>query len=254
MTTQHTAKIWTRALVVLALVACAALAALAHSASTPAAGAATRTIVFTLSNAGKGRWSISSATDKGSVAMNYNWHGNVRFKVPLAVLKNPSKRFSVPSKTTLFGNWVGDLTGQRAEDPGKGPYHCSYKGTNVRGNVSAALTNGTKAGTIQIVLTEEGDDGFFAPKGRGATVSCATVVGELGPPHFDPKWLFRDSFSDGGSMTSTTAFIPVPAKLLQKGSTKLAFPHEVGQIRKNPLRGDYTWDNRGTLRVSSRYA
>jgi hypothetical protein len=254
MTALRTHKIWTRALVILALVACAALVALARSTSTPAAGTATRTIIFTLSNAGKGRWSIAAPNDKGSVAMNYNWHGNVRFKVPLAVLKNPSKKFSVPSKTTLFGNWVGDLTGQHAEDPNKGPYHCSYKGTNVRGNVSAALTNGTKRGTIQIVLTEEGDDGFFAPKGRGATVACSNPVGELGPPHFDPKWLFRDNFSDGPAMTSTTAFIAVPATLLQKGSTKLAFPHEVGQIRKNPIRGDFTWDNRGTLRVSSRYA
>jgi hypothetical protein len=255
MTIQLNTKLARRAVLVLALVSGGALVALTRSASTPAAPTATRTILFSLTNAGKGRWSIAAPTDKGSLAMNYNWHGNLRFKVPAAILQNPNKKFSVPSKTTLFGAWVGDLTGTRAEAPNKGAYHCSYKGTNVRGNVSAVLTNrGVAAGKMQIVLTEEGDDGFFAPRGRGATVTCSTPAGELGPPHFEPEWLFRDTFSDHGQMTSTTAIIALTTKLLPKGSAKLVFPYEVGKIRKNPLRGDFTWDNRGTLRVTSRPA
>jgi hypothetical protein len=252
--TPRNSKILVRALLVGAIVACAALVALARSAATPAAEAATRTIIFSFSNAGKGRWSIAAPTDKGSVAMNYNWRGNVRFKVPAAVLANPNKRFSIPSKTTLFGSWTGDYTGTRAEDPNKGPYHCSYKGTNVRGNVKALLMNGTARGTMQVVLTEDGDDGFFAPKASGATVSCSNFVGASGPPHFEPEWLFRDNFSDQGQLSSTTAIFIVPTKLLPKGATTLAYPKEVGQIRKNPLRGDFTWDNRGTLRISSRPA
>lgn len=254
MTIKLNYKTATRALLILALIACATLVALARSASTPAAGMATKTIIFSFSNTGKGRWSIVSPTEKGSVAMNYNWHGNLRFKVPAAVLANPNKRFSIPSSTTLFGNWVGDSTGTRSEAPNQGAYHCSYRGTNVRGIVTAVLTNGSARGTMKIVLTEKGDDGFFPPKGRGATVSCSNAQGASGPSHFEPEWLFRDSFSDQGQLTSGTAILALPTTLLPKGSANLAFPKEVGQIRKNPLLGDFTWDNRGTLRVSSRPA
>jgi hypothetical protein len=252
MKTQLDNKHGQRALLVVAFIACAALVALAHSAATPAAGAASRTIIFTLSDAGKGRWSIVSANERGSVAMNYNWHGNLRFKVPAAVLANPNKRFSIPSSTTLLAGWIGDSTGTRAEPPNQGPYHCSYKGTNVRGIVTAVLTNGTARGTMQIVLAEKGEDGFFPSDGHGATVSCSNAQGASGPSHFEPQWLFRDSFSDHGQLTSGTAIFALPTNLLPKGSAKLAFPKEVGQIRKNPLLGDFTWDNRGTLRVSSR--
>jgi hypothetical protein len=253
MTTQLDHKTGKRALLVVALIACAAIAALARSAATPAAGVATRTIVFTLNDAGKGRWSIVSAEERGALALNYNWHGNLRFKVPAAVLANPNKRFSIPSSTTLFGAWVGDFTGERAEDPNKGAYHCAYRGANVRGAVTAVLTNGTARGTMQIVLTESGDDGFFPGKGRGATVVCSNPVGELGPSHFEPQWLFRDSFSDRGQLTSTNATFPLPTKLLPKGAATLAFPREVGNV-DSQLRGKYVWDNRGTLRVSSRPA
>jgi hypothetical protein len=244
----------TRALLVLALIAGGAVVALARTASTPAAGAAAKTIIFSFSDAGKGRWSIASANEKGSVAMNYNWHGSLRFKVPAAILTNPNKRFSIPSSTTLFGGWVGDATGTRQEAPNPGPYHCSYKGTNVRGIITAVMTNGSARGTIQIVFTEKGDDGFFPPSGHGATVSCSNAQYASGPSHFEPEWLFRDSFSDQGQLTSGTAIFTLPTKLLPKGSATLVFPKEVGQIRKNPLLGDFTWDNHGTLRVSSRPA
>jgi hypothetical protein len=254
MTTQLDNKHGRRVLLVVALIACVALVALARSASTPAAGVATKTILFSLTNSGKGRWSIVSATERGSVTMNYNWHGNLRFKVSATVLANPNKRFSIPSSTTLFGGWVGDSTGTRSEAPNQGPYHCSYRGTNVRGIVTAVLTNGTARGTMQIVLTERGDDGFFPSDGHGATVSCSNAQGASGPSHFEPQWLFRDEFADHGQMSSKAAFLTLPTKMLQRGSASLAFPKEVGQIRKNPLLGDFTWDNRGTLRVSSRPA
>lgn len=240
-------------MLVFAFLACAALVALARSAATPAAGVATQTIIFTLSDSGKGRWGLVSAEDRGSLALNYNWHGNLRFKVPVAVMQNLSKRFSVPSSTTLFGAWVGDLTGTRTQTPNTGPYHCSYRGANVRGAVTAVLTNGTARGTLQIVLTERGDDGFFPGAERGATASCGNSIGELGPTHFEPQWLFRDNFSEHGQLTSKTAIFTVPTSLLPRGSAARAYPHEIGQV-KSTDRGTYTWDNRGTLHVSSRPA
>jgi hypothetical protein len=106
---------------------------------------------------------------------------------------------------------------------------------------------------MQLVLTEKGEDGFFLPKGDGATVSCSNPVGDNGPSHFEPQWLFRDTFSDHAQLTSTAAFIIVSTKLLPKGSASLPFPHEIGSVN-DTVRGKYGWDNRGTLRVTTRPA
>ena len=76
--------------------------------------------------------------------------------------------------------------------------------------MTAVLTNGTARGTLQIVFTERGDDGFFPGVGRGATASCGNTIGELGPTHFEPQWLFRDNFSEHGQLTSKTAMVTVP--------------------------------------------
>jgi hypothetical protein len=92
---------------------------------------------------------------------------------------------------------------------------------------------------------------FFPMKGEGATVSCTTGRGELGPPHFGPNWLFRDTVTDHGFLTADTAVIDVSSKLLPRRSVTVVFPREVGR-RNSEFTGNLRWNNRGRLVVRAR--
>jgi len=220
-------------------------------AATPAAGAGAvlRTVTVTISGSGKARWSVASDADKGSLALNYSWHGTLRFGLRAEVLKDPAHaKFSSRGETTLRASWIGDFTGRKLAEPYLGPYHCVYKGTNVPGRVTAQLTNGKVPGAIWLVLHPKSEEGFFAANTNGATVSCSTGYGDRGPTHFEPGWLFRDNILDHGQFSSTTAVIVLSSKLLPRGSAAVSFPHEVGK-RTSPFAGNLHWSNLGHLSV-----
>ena len=235
----------------LAALGVAAVLPLASSTAAPVSGTAARTIKFTFSDVGKGRWSTVGDTDKGSIAVNYSWKGAVKFRVPTGVLSNPSAaKFNLHSVSKLTGSWVGDLQGTQYGVPTAGPYHCSYKGTNIPITVDAQLTNGPKRGTMQLVLMSRGGVGFFPDKGNGASAECSTAIGDQGPTHFEPSWLFRDTYNDRGQLTYLQALIDLPTKLLPQGSTKIKFPKEVGNV-DSPLRAKLAWNNVGTFTVKT---
>ena len=230
-------------------------AALAGSAAAPASSEASRLVTITFNDSGKGRWSTEGDTDKGSMAMNYNWKGTAKFRVPTGALKNPSSaKFSVRGTGNLTGNWLGDFAGTQYGTASAGPYHCTYKGALVKTTVYAQLKNGTKKGRLQIVLLARSYEFgiyFFPTKGTGVTQDCANSTGANGPAHFSPAALFRDSFNVGGQLTTQTATIDVPATLLPRGSAKVTFPKEIGSVN-SPLRAKLAWHNVGTLSLKAR--
>ena len=217
--------------------------------------AAARVVTFTFSNSGKGRFKTSGDTDIGSIALNYTWKGTAKARIPAAALKNPSKaKFSTRGTATLTGSWVGDLTGKQFGTVTPGEYHCSYKGTNVKIKTGFEVKTSRKRGKISLVLTSiptSTDWGFFPAKGNGATISCANEVGSDGPPHFEPGWLFRDSYNDNLMLSYQAAVIDVPAKLLPKGTVKMTWPREVGTVN-SPLRAKLDWSNLGKLTIRAR--
>jgi hypothetical protein len=223
----------------------------ATAAST--ARVATKTVTIHLAGSGVGNWSVDSPSDLGKSALSYSWRGVLKFKIPTAALKKPATRkFRVPSSTTLVASWDGVLEGQKLTGFAQGPYRCEYHGKGVKAAVTALLTNGVKRGTLDLFLHPRAQEQFFAPTGEGATVNCTTNYGAEGPPHFGPNWLFRDTTSvrNGNRywMTSNTAIITVPTKLLPRGSAKLVFPREVGG-RDSPFIGKLNWKNLGKLVV-----
>jgi hypothetical protein len=237
----------------------AALAALPAGAAAPAAHDATPTRLVTvrLAGSGVGTWSIDSTNDRGQSALKYSWSGALKFKVPTRALKNPAaaKTLNVPARGTLVGSWNGVLDGQKMNVFDAGPYRCEYHGQGARVPVNANLTKGAKRGTFDIVLRPRGQLEFFAAKSDHSTVNCTTKYGENGPPHFGPNWLFRDTTSirNGNRyyLTSNTAIISVPSKLLPKGTANVAFPREVGS-RNSPFTGKIAWKNLGKLVVRAR--
>jgi hypothetical protein len=233
----------------------AAACALAGSASAPASSEASRLVTITFNDSGKGRWSTSGDTDRGSMAMNYSWKGTAKFRVPTTALKNPSKaKFSVRGTGSLSGNWVGDFAGTQFGTASAGPYHCTYKGALVKTTVDAQFRNGPKKGKLQILLfarSYETGIYFFPTKGAGVTQDCANATGAGGPAHFSPAALFRDSFNVGGQLTTQTAIIDVPSTLLPRGNVKVTFPREVGNV-DSPLRPKLAWRNVGTLSLKAR--
>ena len=233
----------------------AAACALAGSASAPASSEASRLVTITFNDSGKGRWSTTGDTDRGSMAMNYSWKGTAKFRVPTTALKNPSKaKFSVRGTGSLSGSWLGDFAGTQFGTASAGPYHCTYKGALVKTTVDAQLKNGPKKGRLQIVLfarSYETGIYFFPTKGAGVTQDCANPTGAGGPAHFSPAALFRDSFNVGGQLTTQTAIIDVPSTPLPRGNVKVTFPKEVGTV-DSPLRPKLVWRNVGTLSLKAR--
>jgi len=232
-----------------------AACALAGSESAPASTEASRLVTITFNDNGKGRWSTDGDTDKGSMAMNYSWRGTAKFRVPTSALKKPgTAKFSVRGTGSLIGNWVGDFAGTTYGTAVAGPYHCTYKGAQVKTTVDAQFKNGPKKGTLQILLLARSYEFgiyFFPVKGAGVTQNCANQTGAEGPAHFSPTALFRDSFNVGGQLTTQTAIIDVPSKLLPRGNAKVVFPREVGSVN-SPLRAKLNWRNVGTLSLKAR--
>jgi hypothetical protein len=240
----------------LVALACFATLAGASTAAQRAAGP-TRTVKLSLSATGKGRWSTSGDSEQGSLAINYSWKGTFAFKVPVAQLNDPKHaHLSVRTTGTLTGTWVGDYTGTRYSAPESGKYHCSYSGKNVSTRVAVVLRAGATSRWVRVLLLSGAGKrlnsaGFFPNKGSGAKVTCANTVGNLGPPHFGPSWLFRDSIQDHGSFTSAQATIVFPATLLPRGTVKAAFPHEVGSVRSS-VRAELNWKNTGRVTAVAR--
>jgi len=248
-------KRFRRACLGLAAIGAAAALPLTSSTAAPTSGAAARVVTFTFSDSGKGRFRTSGDTDVGSIAVNYSWTGKGKARIPAAALKNPSRaKFSARGTATLTGSWVGDLVGKQYDTVTPGPYHCSYKGTKVTIKVGLEVRNSTKRGKVRIILTSipsSTDWGFFPNKGQGATVSCSNSYGAEGPPHFEPSWLFRDSYNDNLVLSYMAAVIDVPATLLPKGTIKMKWPKEVGQVN-SPLRAKLDWSNIGNLVIKAR--
>jgi hypothetical protein len=227
------------------LVALALFASLAvASAAAPRARTATGAVTLSLSDSGKGRWSILGDSETGSLAMNYSWHGRLRFP-------------GVPGKAggTLTGTWVGDYVGTRLQPPNQGGYHCSYSGKNITITLTATLARGPGSKHVTLTLDrgvhrQVTRFGFFPNKGGGAQVNCATSVGADGPPHFSPGWLFRDTVTDHGTLTSQQAVIVLPSTVL-KGKATVTFPREIGSV-DSALRDKLNWRNVGTLKVTGR--
>jgi hypothetical protein len=227
-----------------ALLGSAACLTLVAGEAAPASGAASRTVTVSLSDNGKGRWSIDGDAEKGTLALNYNWKGTLKFKVPAKAFQN--KRFLAKSSGVLRGNWTGDFVGTKFGIPYNGPYHCQYAGKNVPGAVTAELTTGAARGTLELTLHASGEEGFFVSKGRGATATCSSGYGVDGPSHFEPQWLFRDTTTDHARMTSDTAVIVLPARSLAGASVTLKWPREIGKV-SSPFRDKLVWNNVGKL-------
>jgi hypothetical protein len=233
-----------------ALLGSAACFALVSGEAAPAAGAASRTVTITLADTGKGRWSINGDAQKGSLAVNYSWKATLRFKVPAKAFTSTTSRFLAGSSATMRADWTGDATGTKIGQPFNGAYHCSYKGKNVPGKVTASLTNGTRGGTIVLTLHARGDGGFFPSRANGGTAECSTGFGAEGPAHFEPEWLFRDTTSDHARMTSDTAVIDLPRSALKRGTVQKVWPREVGGV-DSALRDKLTWNNVGKLVIKT---
>lgn len=234
-----------------ALLGGAAFLAPVSGEAAPAAGAASvRTVTIALSDTGKGRWSTQGDAETGSVSMSYGWSGKLRFKVPAKAFASPTARFVARSSTTLRGNWLGESSGTKVGAPFNGPYRCRYQGKNVPGEVEAVLAPGTARGSLLLILTTRGDTGFFPPKSNGATVDCSSGYGADGPTHFEPQWLFRDTLTAQGRLTSDTAIFNLPRSALRRGTLRRAFPREVGNVN-SPLRAKLAWRNVGTLVVKT---
>jgi hypothetical protein len=237
-----------RVAVIGTILACLAVAV---PAATPAPDATTRRVTFTLSGKGLGNWSIEWPKEKGQLALRYTWSGRFNFNVPARALKNVGKaKFKVRTKGTLRGNWVGVLTGTVVEGFAEGPYRCEYKGSNATAPVVAELSNAKTRGRLLITLRAQRGS-FFASSGEGASINCISAYGRTAPPHFDPSWLFRDTYSDRGRLTRDTAFISFPAKALPRGTVKTTFPNEVG-ARDSTYTGNVRWKNRGVVTVRTR--
>jgi len=220
-------------------------------AATPAPEATARKMAFTLSGSGIANWSIEWPKENGQEALRYNWRGKLTFAVPTRVLKNPAKaKFRVRTSGTLTGSWTGVLSGTVAEGFAEGPYRCEYKGSNVTTPVSAELSNGAVRGRVLITLRARRGN-FFASSGEGASINCISPYGKTAPPHFDPSWLFRDTYTDRGRLSRDTAYIGMPSTVLSRKTVKVTFPNEAG-VRESNFTGNVRWKNRGVLTVKAR--
>src|SRR6266511_737925 len=88
---------------------------LVDSAAAPASsGAAAKVVTISLSDRGKGTWSMAGDTEKGSLSLSYNWTGVVTLDVPATQLRNPTRgRLSARGTAVLQGSWSGDYSGTR---------------------------------------------------------------------------------------------------------------------------------------------
>jgi len=224
-------------------VACIATLALADSAAAPASGVAVKVVTLKFGDRGKGDWNTLGPDEKGSLSLTYAWTGSVTLKVPAS---QASGRGTLNARGTavLTGTWTGDYSGTRFVTPDMGPYHCTYKASNVTIRVAASPQNGPSSKTLAVILTRGA--GFFPGHGDGAEANCDNSVGKDGPPHFEPQWLFRDNVSDHYRLSSNTAYLVLPRTLLTGKSVAARFPNEVGST-KVALGPAIDWHNVGRL-------
>jgi hypothetical protein len=225
---------------------------MSFTAAAPASPAVAKLVTISLSDTGKGTWSISSDAEKGSLAMTYHWTGTFHFKIPAQALKAPGRvKYSVETTGTLVGSWTGTYEGTLYSGQPSGPYHCSYKATSSKAKVTAQLVSSATSGSLQLVLISKNN--FFPNDGLGATTSCVNAHGADGPPHFEPAWLFRDGLSDHYRMSSDGAFLTFPKTLLSRGSAAVAFPKEIGSVTST-MRANLEWHNVGRLTARAPHA
>jgi hypothetical protein len=212
-------------------------------------------VTFTLSDAGKGRWSTSGDNDQGSMAMNYSWKGTAKLRIAAAALANAGTAlYNTHGTATISANWVGDYVGQQFGTDTAGPYHCTYKGSNVKIVADAQLEKLTKKGKAQLILTARPlatGYGFLPTTGAGISQQCSNAIGSQGPPHFQPQSFFREAYNIDGQLTTQTAAIAMPATVLPKGRVKVLFPREGGSVDE-PQRPSLKWSNVGSLVVTAR--
>ena len=109
------------------------------------------------------------------------------------------------------------------------------------------LGRGRKANTLELTFHPRDGRGFFAP-GKNA---CQPGMGPSALPHFAPSSFFRDGLQDHGRLTTDSAILVLPAKLLPHGKATIAFPFERGRNDSVAL-GRLGWNNRGTTTVTVR--
>ena len=233
------------------LAAAVACLGIAVPAATPAPEATARKVSFALKGNGIATWSIDWPKEKGQEALRYNWSSTLKFNIPTRILNNPTRaKFKVRTSGTLRGSWTGVLSGTVFEGFAEGPYRCEYKGSNVTTPVTAELSNGATRGRLLITLYARRGT-FFASSGTGTSIDCISPYGKTAPPHFDPGWLFRDTYTDRGRLSRDTAYIGMTTNVLTRKSGKVTFPNEVG-ARDSNFTGNIRWKNRGVLNVKTR--
>lgn len=204
---------------------------------TSASAASQRRVTIDLSGRGKAFWKLDGKSETAFLALRYRWYGTIAFDAPS---RGP---MSVTRSATLTAGWSGtyrdNVSGVEST--------CTYGGAHVHAAVTATLASGRRTNTLELILHPRTGGGFFAAAGH----QCAEGTGPVAPPHFSPASFFRDNVEDHGRLTSDTAILFLPAKLLPHGKATLAFPFERGK-NDSVAVGDLGWDNRGTATVRVR--
>jgi hypothetical protein len=228
------------------LVLCACIAVFLAAAAEPASGVSERTITITLLGSGKALWKLDNSREHRRLALDYHWHGRLRFAVGVPLLNDPAhKGLSVRSNATLVAGWTGHSSSTKLGETSS----CKYGGVKVRARITAKLAKGRAGNTLEVILhPRTAQRGFFSDLGHGATVRCSSSYGALGPSHFAPSWFFRDNLQDHGRLSSETAIIVLPSALLPRGSATVAFPKETGRNNSVAL-GRIAWSNRAETAV-----
>lgn len=222
-------------------IACAFASALVVSPA-GASGVSQRTVTITLNGSGKAFWKLDSSRETTRLALEYHWHGALKFTVAAAVLKDPKHRkLSVAGAATLVASWTGNYRSRKGESVTT----CKYRGTKVTSRVTAKLARGRAGNTIELTLHPRVPvRGFFADKGHRAVIRCSAGYAQSAPSHFAPSWFFRDNLQDHGRLTSDTAVVVLRDALLPRGSATVAFPSEKGRNDSVAL-GHLAWNNKG---------
>jgi hypothetical protein len=214
--------------------------------ATPASAVSQRHTVIAVSGTGKAFWKLDAKTEKSRLALVYRWHGTIGFDIPRSVLRDAKHRgLSVTRAATLSATWSGTYRKRSGVLT-----TCIYSGSRVKARVVARLATGRESGTLELTFRPRGGTGFFSDRGGRARVGCGGGPEQSAPLHFAPSWFFRDNLQDHGRLTSRRAILVLPATLLPRGSTQIAFPLERGS-NDSPALGHLGWNNRGTTSVES---
>jgi hypothetical protein len=199
-----------------------------------------RTVTITLHGSGKAFWKLNSSRETSRLSLVYHWHGALEFDV--------TRGLAASSATTLVASWTGSYRSRK----GDAVTTCTYKGSNVKSRITAKLAKGRARDTLELTLHPRADTGgFFSDKGRRAVVRCSPGYAQSAPSHFAPSWFFRDNLQDHGRLSSDSAVIVLPSKLLPRGAVTVAVPNERGRNDSVAL-GHIAWNNRAETAVRAR--